>query len=194
MLLLYNSKNNQKRKKMKKKSNSRHDVANSRKRYSMSKRSQSQIISTVLLILLSIVVAGLIAAFVIPFVKDRLPGENENCLDVIGKVEISSGYTCYNSTNVSANVQIHIYEVRDSIKGFTIELGGASSKAIKVLEDDYLGVRMYGGGEFELPNSTEERTYIIDTTNKPDYIAVYPVLKNNKLCEASDTVRDVENC
>jgi flagellin-like protein len=158
------------------------------------KHAQSQIVSTVLLILITIVAAGLIMAFVIPFIKDKLPEKNENCLDIISKVTISSGYTCYNSTNISADVQIHIDDVRDSIKGFTIELGGASSKAVKVLEDDNSGVRMYGGGGFELPNNTEERTYIIDTTNKPSYIAVYPVLKNNKLCEASDTVRDVENC
>jgi len=159
------------------------------------KRSQSQIIGAILLILITVVAAGLIMAFVVPFIKEKLPEKNQNCLDVISKVRISSGYTCYNLTNNVQLVQVHIDDIRDSIKGFTIELGGPSSRAVRVVEDDaHLGVRMYGGGGFELPNNTEERTYIIDLTNKPTYIAVYPVLKNNKLCEASDTVRDVEDC
>ena len=161
---------------------------------SKSKRSQSQIVGTVLLILITVIAAGLIMAFVIPFIKNKLPDKDQNCLDIVSKVKISSGYTCYNSVTGVQSVQIHIDDVRDSIKGFTIELGGPSSKAVKALEDDNSGVVMYGGEVFELPNNAEERTYNISINPIPTYIAVYPVLKNNKLCEASDTVRDVENC
>jgi len=160
-----------------------------------SKTAQSQVVGTILLVLITVVAAGLIMAFVIPFVKNKLPEENQNCLDVISKVQISSGYTCYNSDSRVQSVQIHIDDIRNSIKGFSVELGGASSKAVKILEDDYSGVSMYDGGNFELPNNTEERTYNISSiTTKPTYIAVYPILKNNKLCEASDTIRDVEDC
>jgi len=159
-----------------------------------SKLSQSQIIGTVLLILITVVAAGLIMAFVIPFIRDKLPSENENCLDVISKVKLSSGYTCYNASNNIQLVQVHIDDVRNSIKGFTVELGGASSKAVRIIEGNPSGVGMYGGGSFELPNNTEERTYIIDINLKPDYVAVYPVLKNDKVCEASDLLRDVEDC
>lgn len=159
-----------------------------------SKHSQSQIVGTVLLILITVIAAGLIMAFVVPFIKDKLPDKNQNCLDVISKVKISSGYTCYNVTNKTQQVQIHIDDIRSSIKGFTIELGGASSKAVRALQDDNLGVRMYGGGTFQLPNNTEERTYTVNVTIKPDSIAVYPVLKNNKVCEASDSLAEIEDC
>jgi len=160
-----------------------------------SKHSQSQIVGTVLLILITVVAAGLIMAFVVPFIKNKLPEQNQNCLDVISKVRISTGYTCYSSVNTNQSVQIHIDDVRDSIKGFIIELGGPSSKSVRIIEgENHLGVVMYDGLEFGLPNNTEERTYNISSPLKPDSIAVYPVLKNNKLCDASDTVRDVENC
>lgn len=165
-----------------------------KKKEEIKNKAQSQIIGTILLILITVIAAGLIMAFVIPFIKDKLPDKSQNCLDVVSKVRISSGYTCYNSTSKNQSVQIHIDDIRSSIKGFTIELGGPSSKAVKALEDDNSGVKMYGGGSFELPNNTEERTYNIASTTKPTYIAVYPVLKNNKLCEASDTVVDVEDC
>jgi len=158
------------------------------------KRSQSQIVGTILLILITVVAAGLIMAFVIPFIREKLPDKSQNCLDVISKVKISGAYTCYNATSKNQSVQIHIDDVRNSIKGFTIELGGPSSRAVRALEDDNLGVKMYGGEVFQLPNNTEERTYLIASTTKPTYIAVYPVLKNNKVCEASDSLAEIENC
>lgn len=182
-------------KKREKHSNSHFDFVIKINSFSKSKRSQSQMVSTILLILITVVAAGLIMGFVIPFIKDKLPDENQNCFDVISKVKISSGYTCYNSTDKNQSVQIHIDDVRNSIKGFTVELGGPSSKAVRIVEDDaHLGIYMYDGGAFQLPNNTEERTYLISSINKPTYVAVYPVLKNNKICEASDTVRDVEDC
>ncbi|MFA7708062.1 MAG: archaellin/type IV pilin N-terminal domain-containing protein [Candidatus Pacearchaeota archaeon] len=158
-------------------------------------KAQSEIIGTVLLILITIVVAGIIMAFIIPYIKEKLPAEGESCLDIITKVKIKTEYTCYNSSSNFTQVQIHIDDIRDSIKGFTVELGGPSSKSVKILEDEHSLVEMYGGGEFELPNNTEERTYILNQkTQKPDYIAVYSVLNNKKVCEASGTLTEVEIC
>lgn len=158
------------------------------------KKAQSEIVGTVLLILITIVVGGLIAAFVVPFVRDKLPEQNQNCLDVVGKVRISSGYTCYNTTFKNQSVQIHIDDIRSSIKGFKVELGGPSSKAVNILEDDHAGVYMYAGASFSIPNNTEERTYLIPSTTTPTYISVHAVLKNGKLCDASDTINEIENC
>ena len=159
-------------------------------------KAQSQIISTVLLILITIAAAGLIINFVVPFVKEKLSGGD--CLDIISKVKISPGYTCYNETDPLRNViqvQIHIDDIRNSISGFIVELGGPSSQSIKILEDDNSGVTMYGGGNFELPNNTEERTYEISVSKKPEFIKVYPVLKNNnKNCGESDSVLEIVNC
>jgi len=161
-----------------------------------SEKAQSQIVGTVLLILITVIAAGLIMSFTVPFIKEKL--SSGDCLDVLNKVKIRDGYTCYNSTNGinSTNVQIHIDEVRDLIKGFYVELGGPSSKTMKVLLADHPNVVMYGGGNFELPNNTEERTYILyaNTLYKPTYIAVYPVLKNTKVCDASSTILEIDYC
>lgn len=158
------------------------------------KHAQSQVVGTVLLILITVVAAGLIMAFVVPFIKEKLPDSDQNCFDIVSKVKIRSAYTCYGVANKNQSVQIHIDDIRDSIKGFTIELGGPSSRAVKALEDNNSGVRMYGGGTFELPNNNEERTYNISAGVRPTYVSVYPVLKNSKICEASDSLAEIENC
>ena len=153
------------------------------------KKSQSEIVSSVLLILLVIVAAMLIFAFVVPFVKNKL--NSGDCLDVAGKVEISSAYTCYNGT--AMQVQIHVLNVRDLIEAVSIELGGASTNSYKINSSaEISGVSMCNGSStLEMPPSDNtERTYVI-TSAKPNIIRVYPILKGGKACEASDTVTDV---
>lgn len=156
-------------------------------------RAQSQIVSTVILILITIVAAGLIIGFIIPFVKDKLSGGD--CLDIINQVEISSGYTCYDDSGVDnyTQVQIHIGPVRNLIDGFIVELGGASSKSFKILENDNSDVSMYNNENFSLPNDAEERTYILNIFSKPDYIKVYPVLRGDKYCGEADSVLSIDD-
>jgi len=165
-----------------------------------SKRSQGGIISAVLLILIVIAAAGIVIIFVIPFVKDKL--SSGDCLDVVGKVEISSSdYTCYDSGNTEMEVQVGIGAVRDLISGFSVELGGASSKTFKIINSTtgITDVTMYSGGvpvvPIELPGNNEQRTYIFDNIlSKPDFIKVYPILENGKACDASGVVSVIDNC
>jgi flagellin-like protein len=158
-----------------------------------SKRSQSEIVSSVLLILLVIVAAMLIFAFVVPFVKEKL--SSGDCLSVAGKIEVSSGYTCYNGT--AMQVQVHILDIRSLIDGFSIELGGASTNNYKILNNTNVsGVKMCTStGKLEVPPSDNtERTYVINSVSEPNVIRVYPILKGGKTCDASDTITSVEDC
>ena len=152
-------------------------------------RSQAGIISTILLILLSIVLIGIILGFAIPFVKEKL--SSGDCLDVLGKIEISPAYTSY--SNNQTYVQIHIADIRDLIKGVVIELGRANSKTFQIINGTATdSVLMYGKTTniLELPNNNEERTYNISSSVKPNTINVYPILKNDKICEVADTITD----
>jgi len=178
-----------------KKWNSRFQMDNQSKLMPISKRSQSQIITTILLILIGVIAAGIIMSFIIPFIKDKLQGGD--CLDVVNKIEISSGYTCYNTTDDLnyTHVQVHIGEIKDLISGFAIELGGPSSKTFRITNDSHSSIEMYGGGEFDLPGDNEERTYVItQSRDKPESISVYSILKNGKACPSSDSIVDIEVC
>ncbi len=180
-----------------KKANSHFDFVIRNNILSKSKRSQGAIISVVLLILIVVASAVIVMAFVIPFVRDKL--SSGDCLDVIGKVEISSSaYTCYEpDPDYEMHVQVGIGAVRDLISGFSVELGGASSQSFKLINGTTItDVTMYDGNvTIELPGDNEERTYIFNgILIRPNSIKVYPILKNGKACEASGVLSVVDNC
>ena len=156
------------------------------------KKGQSAVVATVLLILLVIVAVIAVFGFVVPFVKEKLT--SGDCLDVIGKIEISSGYTCYDSDSGEMQVQVHVGEIRELIDGFSIELGGATTKNYKIRNDSVPSEVSMCGGDVELPGNNEERTYIIPVSEKPDVIKVYPILTSGKLCGASDIVTGIDVC
>ena len=159
-------------------------------------KAQSGVISTVLLILLVVAVSVIIFGFVIPFVKEKL--SEGDCLDVSGKVELDSGFTCYNEdvaipANSNMQVQIHVGDIADLLSGFAIELGGATSTTVRITED-IAEFTMYGGEEFSLPGNNEARTYIILSSEKPKSVKIYPILESGKTCPSSDSMVDIDDC
>lgn len=159
-------------------------------------KGQSQIITTVLLILIGVIAAGVIMTFIIPFIQEKL--SSGDCLDVVNKIEIRSGYTCYDGTAGSekVNVQVHILDISDLITGFKIEFGGTSSKIIEIINGtaSTAEIKMYDDGKILIPGNNEARTYNITYDSKPDFIAVYPTLTSGKSCPASDSVVDIKDC
>ncbi|MEN9625911.1 MAG: hypothetical protein RL557_239, partial [archaeon] len=67
------------------------------KSLSWNARAQSEVITTVLLVLLGIVAVIIIISFVIPFIRNQIAGSD--CFEVNGKVSISNNYkyTCYDT-------------------------------------------------------------------------------------------------
>lgn len=162
------------------------------------KRSQGEVISTILLILLVISAIAIIAAFAIPFVKNQL--SKSDCLEVVeeDKVGITEDiqYSCYDSAFEQMRVQIHIGNVADKINGFSIEIGGASTESFEIInQSTNPRISMFDGGSVELPGKNTEKTYVINgITEKPQTLNIYPKLKNGKTCDSSDSLNVVENC
>jgi len=162
-------------------------------------RAQAQIITVVLLVLIVMVATVIIMAFVIPFVKEKI--SSGDCLDVVGidKISIgSSGYTCYDLTNEEMRVQINIGAIKDLIEGFSIEVGGASTKNYRIkdgLVDDVHMIYDLSGDMVELPEDNTARTYVIEGVDiKPNVVYVYPILKDGRICSASHSVTTIDNC
>jgi flagellin-like protein len=159
------------------------------------KKAQSQVIASVLLVLIVLVAAAIIMSFVVPFVQKQLSGSG--CLDVMGYVQISDNekYSCYDSSNNAIRVQVHIGDTEE-LQGVIIELRSADSKSYEIIDNERLeGVSMYSGNNvLELPGRNEERTYLISSETRPDSIAIYPKLKNGKTCESSDLLSNVQIC
>jgi hypothetical protein len=163
---------------------------------SFNKHAQSEVVSTVLLILLAIIAITIITAFAVPFVKDQL--SKSDCLKVTGKIEIKNNpqYTCYNSSKNQMLVQVHIGDVADKIEGFSVEVGGSTTKSYYITNDFHdADVSMFGSAGVEIPGENQERTYIIANIQElPKIINIYPALKNGKTCDSSDSVNSIVNC
>ena len=171
------------------------------------KKAQSQIVTAVLLILIVIALAVVVLNFSMNFVKDKLSGTG--CFEAVDKVTFtnSKDYTCYYTyiiqvvdeddiTKHLLNLQVHIGDIDESISGFLIETGGATTISREIKEGETAdNVTMYGGGEtLELPGKNEERTYVFDFVITPETVKIYPILTDGQVCEASDILEKVILC
>ena len=180
-----------------------------------SKKSQSQVITTVLLILITISLVVVISSFAISFVKEKL--SESDCTDIIGKVEIRNNpqYTCYKlisagddtttpptPPNAELNIQVHIGDIED-LEGFTISVdaqGSSNSYEIKNNTPETNELNMYTEilnyeDKLLIPGKNSEKTYTISSiTEKPETINIYPILKDGKTCNPSDTYKFIANC
>lgn len=160
-----------------------------------SKRGVSPIIATVLLVILTLVAVGILAAFVIPFVNDSFKNSKE-CFDVLDKVKFDgdSLYNCY-SYNVSGQ--------REGRTGFSVRMDTAEALAFKVtftsagrgntytIENATVSseIRMLNnefGLPLEVPLKGGVRTYVINGTYQRVELA--PVLKSGDVCDTRASV------
>jgi flagellin-like protein len=164
----------------------------------MNKKSQSEVISTVILILIVITAGSLIAAFVINYVRDHM---NNGCADISGKIEIKSNpdYTCYDGVNNKTRVQIHFGEIENnSIKNIRVLINiGGSTKNTYIMDPDSWpnGASIYNNDTLQkIPAPGEDVTYVLNS-EKPDSINVLVTLNTGKkeICDA-DKANTINLC
>lgn len=178
----------------------------------MKKRGLSPIVASILLIMLTIVAVAIIANFVTQFVKTNLPKTTE-CVPYKNyfefQEEFASGgstqnYNCYR--NIAGIGREYLFSVKarstdetinGSIKGFNIVFNkeNAETSVIEVYEKNAdAGVSMKNPGEITIPSMGGARTYIYKVAGSEIFksMDVYPVLKNDRLCDKSDSIDIIE--
>lgn len=162
------------------------------------KKAQSEVISTVLMILIGIIAVSIIAVFAINFVNEKK--NSAKCFDTIDLVIIENNptYNCYNSSELGQRVQIHFSDANSTLEGIKIELGGSNTKGYTITSTSHSpNVTMFSNPNdpVELPGDNEERTYKIKgVSSKPDVIRVYPILRGGKICQSSSTLKEIGEC
>ena len=185
-----------------KRSNSRSHFLNNNKLLKC-KRSQSEVISTILIILLVIVAAGFLLGFLIPFIRDQL--SSGDCFQFNGKIEIKNDplYTCYDGSTKILYLKVGIGDIDDKsnnkITGLNFVVQNESSSVNYQLtppDSNPPGISLLNGAVGELPLKNQERTFkIINITTKPNSIIVYPLIDNNRKCsETSSTINFIPDC
>jgi len=175
----------------------------------MNKRGVSAVIAAVMLIMITVVAAGLIFTFVIPFVNQQTEGATE-CFDVFGGLEFGStayncyvesstsgcgdagGSACYDSTGFSVKV------TKDGIAGVRVSLVSEGSSDIFDIKEaeSFSDLRMFGdddtGSAFqynvllEFPQSGGMRTYVAKGIYENAQVGA--ILENGNFCDFSDSV------
>ena len=166
----------------------------------MNRKAQSQIVGTVLLLLIVIAVGVILMTFVVPFVQERLAGTG--CFDVTNQIELLNNpkYTCFNTSASEIKLQVHFGDVDNkTIKGLMIVTGGADSDSFR-MEDGKIqeNEKVKNIGKtyrslIEFPGRNTERTFIIKSTY-PDNIKIHAILEGDKTCEQSDIIPNLPRC
>lgn len=175
------------------------------------KRGVSQVIATVLILLLTISAVAVLAAYVIPYVKNNLY-DSTSCVkyrdyfkfeEYDSSQQIKIGYTCYDQikrlTGISVRAK-HDNSSVEEVQGFYLAfITEGNSKAVKIdreatPENILGGIWMLNGNSqfnsapIEVPQNGEVITYIYNDPTIYEVIEISPILKSGKSCPVSDNI------
>jgi len=148
----------------------------------MGKRGISELISTVLIILITISAASLIYSFVSPLIRDAM-AESKLCSNA--GLEIVPEDSCYDAISKEAIIGISAGS-NSEISGISVVLAGGGTTSVRLSNGTVSGVRYRESATIDLPLPDEARTYIIKTENIPSSVTIYPIVKigtNEKVCK-----------
>ena len=161
-----------------------------------SKKSQAQVIVTVLLILIVLAAVALVSTFVIRLVRDNLQGTD--CFKTIGAVSVNKEYTDFDSDTTILNLSISRTVEEFNLTGLSVSISaGASATKYELLSGDNIAgeLAMYGDSlsnptkPITLPKAQETLTYQINTTlSNVDGIKIAPIINKGKQCDIVDVV------
>ena len=165
------------------------------------KRGISDLIATVLLIVITVAAVGIIYAAIMPLIRGQIE-TSQKCGSAGIEIISEGGYTCYDPGTKEVKIQIQRGESNVDIAGLQLQVaGGGKSKSVEINSTTSLiYVKEYGGSYssvLTLPAKNEARTYVIKITDSavgitaPESVSVAPIVKigaQNKICGISSQV------
>jgi len=151
------------------------------------KKAISAVITNVLLVLVAVIGVSLIAAFIIPMVRDSLKG-GTSCFDLRDYAKIVSGdFTCYNSSLTSIMIERGMENF--SIEGFVVSIfkEGEAKRYDLIPGTTVVGVKMKGESDdtIKIPNPGEAKTYIFNISNG-NRAELAVINKGGKICSVGE--------
>jgi len=165
----------------------------------MDKRGIAPVIATILIVLLTIVAVSILAAFIIPFVRENLQKGTE-CLPYreYFTFDESFDYNCFDAQGkhgISVKAGTATKAVSDKISGFELVFiaegegkklsarEGNSTSGLKILRSTDINIK--------IPKPGEIITYVREAENNKKYtsVEVYPTLASGAICEKSDAIK-----
>lgn len=164
------------------------------------KKGLSTVVSTLLLVLLTLVLIGIVWSVIKNIVIGSLP--EESCVNIFDKVSFNGEYTCYIPTSKELQFSINIADV--SVDKIIISIaGGGTTKSVEIKNEStsmtYL--KPFNGNysdSVKLPDKNGGLTYVYNASaggfsNKPDSIRITPVIGGSQ-CDVSDSIFEIPDC
>lgn len=158
----------------------------------------SEIVATVIIIVLSIAAISIIWSMTSKFITEKTEGTG-SCFKVgfAEKVGFNGDYTCYDSANDEVQFSIYIADVDIQKAVVTISAGGSSkSFEIENIETSIASLYNYPNrsANIKLPAQNAGLTYIATGINEvPEWIKIAPYMED-KQCDVTDTIYDLADC
>lgn len=177
----------------------------------MKKKAVSDVVATVLIILLTVSAVALLVSFISPFVEKNLDSSTA-CLPYKEHYQFEQSvdgiyYNCYqiNGSQVLVGATIKFgsdlneNEI-ENLNGLLVVFSGTSKVETVNLTNGKSATKTLGGvwelegsSILEVNGANEIRTYVYNTTSSFSKAEIYPVLKSGKICEISDSI-NLEQC
>lgn len=173
----------------------------------MNKKGLSAVLATVFIILLTVTAVVIVSQFAIPFVRDSLEGTSCFKYRDYFKFDEEFSFNCYNKGNPNQyklslktkpdNVdtsKVIGFDFRFLEEGTATSVGTAKSIHIRNGAQKSLDLYMFHDQNKNLDIPLAEGTYstityIYNTDKLYGKVEVYPVLKEEKLCDLSDSIK-----
>jgi len=167
------------------------------------KNGMSEIVSSVLIILLTLAMAAVIYSIVVPLVKENMQRGSE-CLDYQDYFtflqEQDVGGKSYQLNCQSGNLYGFVVQARGNmdsgkVSGFLVSFSEKNglTKTVQVKDGEAIGkIRMLDGSvaKISIPKSGDSYTYVYDSNESLESVEIYPIISSGRVCE---TVNDKIN-
>lgn len=161
----------------------------------MNKKGLSQIVATMLLILLTVGMIAGIWVTINAFVTDKLES-TKSCYGLFEKININDEFTCYNSTGEYVKLSIEVKDIDLTALLISVNYGdNADTYTLTNKSQIIQNISFYKSIEQEvkMPGKESGKTYIINKTGVPEKIEIAPKV-NNEICEVIDFIENVPTC
>jgi hypothetical protein len=168
------------------------------------KKGLSAVVATISLVLLTVVAVSIVVGIVLPFVRENLE-EGSRCVDYRDYFEFEEefGFNCYRISGsdylygISVGADTVSDAVQKNVAGFKLSfIKEGNAKVVDVFSENATGsgigeIRMLNLNlpSIEVPISGEVRTYVYHDTEAFGAVEISPVLKGNRVCEKTDSIR-----
>ncbi len=164
--------------------------------FKKNKKGLSQIVSTLLIILLTIVLIGVTWGTINNFLDSNLNKDKASCLDMLEKVQLNPEYTYYNETSGEVFVSIRVGNV-EKISAILVGIIYEDSSKTFLLEEtdkSIEGVHPYEGSEGDnvtMPKQESLRTFVVTEAKLPLEIQISPKIGNTQ-CSVTDSLKIIQ--